>query len=70
MERRRHLSEDEVNRAIGMLQGGVRQVQVAEVLGVRQSDISQFHQTNILPEKGLQVDVQEPHCLKMIVTCH
>jgi predicted XRE-type DNA-binding protein len=52
MKRRRHLSEDEVNRAIGMLQGGVRQVQVAEVFGVRQSVISRFHQTNILPEKG------------------
>lgn len=40
--RRRHLHPDEMNRAVGMLEVGVRQVDVAERLGTTQSVISRL----------------------------
>ena len=39
---RRHLSQDEMNRGIGMLHSGLSQRHVANVLGVSQSDVSRM----------------------------
>ena len=39
---RRHLSQDEMNRAIGMLHSGLSQRHVANVLGVSQSVVSRM----------------------------
>ena len=39
---RRHLSQDEMNRGIGMLRSGLSQRHVANVLGVSQSVVSRM----------------------------
>ena len=39
---RRHLSQDEINRGIGMLHSGLSQKHVANVLGVSQSVVSRM----------------------------
>ena len=39
---RRHLSQDEINRGIGMLHSGLSQRHVANVLGVSQSVVSRM----------------------------
>ena len=39
---RRHLSQDEMNRGIGMLDSGLSQRHVANVLGVSQSVVSRM----------------------------
>ena len=41
---RRRLSEEEINRGIGMLEAGLSQKEVARVLGVSQSVVSRMHQ--------------------------
>ena len=45
---RRHLSQDEMNRGIGMLHSGLSQRHVANVLGVSQSVVSRMWNRFIL----------------------
>ena len=47
---RRHLSQDEMNRGIGMLHSGLSQRHVANVLGVSQSVVSRIGTGLLRPE--------------------
>ena len=47
---RRHLSQDEMNRGIGMLHSGLSQRHVANVLGVSQSVVSECGTGLLRPE--------------------
>ena len=47
---RRHLSQDEMNRGIGMLHSGLSQRHVANVLGVSQSVVSRMWNCLLRPE--------------------
>ena len=59
---RRHLSQDEMNRGIGMLHSGLSQRHVANVLGVSQSVVSRMWNRFITTGNVRHLHAGGPEC--------